>query len=288
MTRRMPSLLTTSREVGGHTERRQREVTAGRAVVQVALHPDPKFRVRAHQLADVRAERPGADHDRRLTEQAAAARGAQHRAHRDPESDHQAGRPQRQLGRDARRDPQQQDQQRQRRGGDDAPGLVGDAQADPEPVQAHGREDAQDGERVEDLWRGHPSDHADSGGQRENIGKRQHHDRHDPAGRAIPQRRARRLARPLPLAPRPGSPVTGPRSRDTPERVRVRAALPVISRHYRPAATAARERLAELPAMSCRATVVAACSEPKTKRMTGPMVGATAGPIMYRPGMVVW
>ena len=153
-------------------------------------------------------------------------------------------------------------------------------------MQPHGGEDGEDRERVENLRRGNPSGDADGGRQREDVGKRQRHDRHDPAdppGPALP------LLRGAPAwAWQVKSPVTGPRSRDTPKRVRVRAALPEVPGHYRPAATAARDRLPALAPMSCRATVVAACSEPKTKRMTGPMVGATTGPMMYRPGMVVW
>jgi hypothetical protein len=52
----------------------------------------------------------------------------------------------------------------------------------------------------------------------------------------------------------------------------------MVAGHHRPAATAAEDFRPEMLA-SARPTVVAACSEPKTNLMTGPMLGATDGPM---------
>jgi hypothetical protein len=59
---------------------------------------------------------------------------------------------------------------------------------------------------------------------------------------------------------------------------RYRQGVLMVAGHHRPAVTAAEDFRPEMPA-SARPTVVAACSEPKTNLMTGPMLGATDGPM---------
>ena len=63
-----------------------------------------------------------------------------------------------------------------------------------------------------------------------------------------------------------------------PGRPRFWQSLVVVAGHYRPAAIAGDDFRPET-AVSAWPTVVAACSEPKTNLITGPMVGATDGPM---------
>jgi hypothetical protein len=140
-----------------------------------------------------------------------------------------------------------------------------------------GRHYGEHSERVQCRWQADPPGDADGRRECDEIRKRQHAREREPAGapdRILPPGQIQSRRR------------IGARGRQQ-VLVCCRPALGMPRSHYRPAATAAGDRLTVLPA-SWRATVVAACSEPYTKRMTGPMVGATAGPMTYRPGMEVW
>jgi hypothetical protein len=70
-------------------------------------------------------------------------------------------------------------------------------------------------------------------------------------------------------------------------RPRLRRSLLAVAGHYRLAATAGEDLRPDEP-LNWRATAGAAWREPKTKRMTGPKVGATAGPTKYSPATEDW
>ena len=152
----MPSAATTWPRSSGRPSDGSGRSAARRPGVQEAAHPQAQLGMLAQLPGQVGPEGSGAEHQRPLGEPAPPVRRAQERAGRQPEGDDQPGRQQRQPGRAPRGQDRQQEQHRQRDGGQDPGDLVGDAQADPQPVQAGGGQPGQHGQRVQAPPTGRP------------------------------------------------------------------------------------------------------------------------------------
>jgi len=168
-------------QVGELAQDRQGQFSGRWAAVQEAARAQAQLRVFMQQPGDVPAKISGADHQGRVGQQSAAVRGTQSRAERDTADHQQSGGPGHQPQRVGGRRPGQDEERRQRGGGDDAPGLIEDPQADPHPVQPADCEHDEHGAGVE---RGAPAVVPGDRGrsqQRQQVGQWQHRDRSDPA-----------------------------------------------------------------------------------------------------------